>query len=64
MGAEQGKAGLLKIVAVEEVVCVERDDASGVGVGNVDARLTDGAKVEAVGVDELNDEDAEEVLIG
>jgi hypothetical protein len=42
---------------------VEGDEAFAVGVGDVDAGFLDGAEVEAVGVDELDDEDAEEVLV-
>lgn len=63
MLAKRGEAGLFEVVAVEEVVGVERDKAFGVGMGDVDAGLANGAKVEGVGVDELDDENAEEVLV-
>jgi hypothetical protein len=53
--AEGLEAGLFEVVAVEEVVGVEGDEAFGVGVGDVDAGLFDGAEVEGLGVDELDD---------
>ena len=62
-GAEGGEAGLLELVTVEEVVGVEGDDAPAIGVGDVDAGLLDGAGVKGVGINELDDEDAEEVLV-
>ena len=61
--AEGFEAGLFEGVAVEHVVGVEGDEALGVGVGDVDAGFFDGAEVEGLGVDELDDEDAEEVVV-
>ena len=54
---------LFLIVAVKHVEGVEGDDAA-VGVGDVDAGFFDGADVEIVGVEELHDDDAEDLVIG
>ncbi len=61
--AEGFEAGLFEGVAVEHVVGVEGDEALGVGVGDVDAGFLDGAEIEGLGVDELDDEDAEEIVV-
>jgi hypothetical protein len=61
--AKRGKTSLFETVAVEHVVGVERDEALTVGMGDVDASLLDAPQVEALSVDELHDEDAEEVVI-
>jgi hypothetical protein len=52
---------LLEVVAIEEVVGVEGNETLRVGVRDVDAGLLDRAEIEALRVDELHDEDAEEV---
>src|SRR4051812_43654013 len=52
----------LELVAVEQVVGVEGNHPP-VGMDDVDARLLHRAHVERVGVDELHDQDAEEVLV-
>src|SRR5258707_1073628 len=57
------EAGFFESVAVEHVVGVEGDEALAVRVGDVDAGLFDAAEVEGLGVDELDDEDAEEVVV-
>jgi hypothetical protein len=54
---------LLEVVAVEHVVRVEGDEASRIGVGDVDAGLLDRAEIEALRIDELHDEDTEEVFV-
>jgi hypothetical protein len=51
------------MVAVEEVVGVEGDQAS-VGVGYVDAGFLYAADVEGVGVYELHDDYSEDVFVG
>ncbi len=61
--AQRGEARLLQVVAVEEVVGVEGDEAA-VGMDDVDAGFLDAADVEGVGVDELHDDDAENVFVG
>ena len=63
MFAEGFEAGLFEGVAIEHVVGVEGDEALAVGVGDVDAGFLDGAEVEGLGVDELDDEDAEEIVV-
>ena len=63
MVAEGFQAGFFEGVAVEQVVGVEGDEALAVGVGDVDAGFFDAAEVEGLGVDELDDEDAEEVVV-
>jgi hypothetical protein len=50
------------VVAVEEVVGVEGDETA-IGMGDVDASFFDGADVEGMGVEELDDEDAENIFI-
>src|ERR1700691_2659291 len=50
------------MVAVEEVVGVEGDEAA-VGVDDVDTGFLYAADVEGVGVDELHDDDAEDVFV-
>ena len=57
--AKWAKAGLFEGIAIEHVVCVEGDETFTVRVGNVDAGLLDRAEIEGLGVDELDDEDAE-----
>lgn len=54
---------MFESVTIEHVVCVKRDEAFTVRVGNVDAGLFDRAKIEGLGVDELDDEDAEEIVV-
>ena len=54
---------MFQMVAVEEVVGVEGDEAA-VGMDDVDAGFLDAADVEGVGVDELHDDDAEDVFVG
>ena len=61
--AQRGQARLLQVVAVEEVVGVEGDEAA-VGVDYVDAGFLDAAYVEGVGIDELHDDDAENIFVG
>ena len=61
--AQRSEAGLFQMVAVEEVVGVEGDEAA-VGMDDVDAGFLDAADVEGVGVDELHDDDAEDVVVG
>jgi hypothetical protein len=61
--AKWAKTGLFQGVAIEHVVCVEGDEAFTVRVGNVDAGLLDRAEIEGLGVDELDDEDAEEIVV-
>jgi hypothetical protein len=61
--AQRHKARLLEVVAIEHVVGVEGNEAFAIGVGDVDAGLLDGAKIEGLGVDELDDEDTEEILV-
>src|ERR1700722_13155723 len=51
------------MVAVEEVVGVEGDEAS-VGVDDVDAGFLDAANIEGVGVEELHDDYPEDVFVG
>ena len=53
---------MFEVVAVEEVVGVEGDEAS-VGVGYVDAGFFHAADVEGVGVYELHDDYAEDVFV-
>jgi hypothetical protein len=54
---------LFQVVAVEEVVGIEGDQAS-VGMGYVDAGFFDAADVEGMGVYELHDDYAEDVFVG
>ena len=61
--AERGQARCFQVVAVEEVVGVEGDQAA-VGVDYVDAGFLDAADIEGVGVDELHDDDAEDIFVG
>ena len=61
--AKRIQACRFEVIAIEHVVGVERDEALAVGVGDVDAGLLDGAEVEGLGVDELDDEDAEEIFV-
>jgi hypothetical protein len=63
IAAKWGQAGLFEIIAVEEIVSVEGDQAA-VGVNDMDAGFLDAADVEGVGVDELHDDDAENVFVG
>ena len=50
------------MVAIEEVVGVERDEAA-IGMGDVDAGFFDRTDLEGMGVEELHDEDAENIFI-
>src|ERR1700679_2432804 len=61
--AKWPQSGLFLGVAVEHVVGVEGDKAFTVGVGDVDAGLLDGTEIEGLRVDELDDEDAEEIVV-
>ena len=61
--AEGFEAGFFEGVAVEHVVGVEGDETLAVGVGDVDAGFFDAAEIEGLGVDELDDEDAEEIVV-
>jgi Glu-tRNA(Gln) amidotransferase subunit E-like FAD-binding protein len=54
---------LFESVAIKHVVRVEGDESLSVGVGDVDAGLLDGAQVECLGVDELDDENAKEIVV-
>ncbi|HZQ42208.1 MAG TPA: hypothetical protein VFA99_03110 [Acidobacteriaceae bacterium] len=57
---------MFEVVAVEEVVGVEGDETLRVGVGDVDAGLLDGAKVEGLGVESANGggDDPPPVVVG
>src|SRR5664279_3703731 len=57
-----GQASVLKLIAVKEVVIIEGDKTV-VGVHNVHAGLLDGAHVERVGVDELHDDHAKDIIV-
>ena len=57
--AKWAKAGLFEGIPIEHVVGVKGDETFTVRVGNVDAGLLDRAEIEGLGVDELDDEDAE-----
>ncbi len=59
---QSGKTRAFEIVAIEEVVSIEGNKAT-VGMDDVNAGLLDAANVEGVGVEELNDEDAENILV-
>ena len=61
--AEGFEAGLFEGVAVEHIVGVEGDEALAVGMGDVDAGFFDAAQVEGLGVDELDDQDAEKIVV-
>ncbi len=63
MFAEGGQAGCFEVAAVEHVEGVEGDEALAVWMRDVDAGFFDAADVEGFGIDELNDEDAEEILV-
>src|SRR5687767_7977163 len=56
--AQRCQYPFLQVVAIEEVVGIEGDEAA-VGVDDVHARLLDRAHVERIGVDELHDQHAE-----
>lgn len=60
--AESGEAGVLEVIAVEEVVGVERDEAA-IGVDDVDTGFFDGADVEGVRIEEMDDEHTENILV-
>lgn len=53
---------MLEIVAVEEIVSVKGYETT-VGMDDVDARLFDGADIEGVGIEEMDDEDAKNILV-
>src|SRR5271166_3478505 len=61
--SQGGETCLFQVVAVEKVVGVEGDEAA-IGVNDVDAGFLDAADVEGVGVNELHDDDAEDVVVG
>src|ERR1700743_3174772 len=61
--AKRGKTSLFEIVTVEHVVGVEGDEALAVWVSDVDTGLFDATEVEGLGVNELDDKDAEEVVV-
>jgi hypothetical protein len=61
--AKRPQSSLFQRVAIEHIVSVERDETFTVGVGDVDAGLLDGTEIEGLRVDELNDEDAEEIVV-
>jgi hypothetical protein len=57
------EAGLLEGVAVKHVVGIKRDKTLAVGMSDVNAGFLDTSEIEGLGVDELDDEDAEEVFV-
>jgi hypothetical protein len=61
--AKWAKASVFEVIAIEHVVCVERDEAFTVWMGNVDTGLLNRAEIEGLSVDELNDENAEEIVV-
>src|SRR5882724_8863344 len=61
--AQWCKACLFELIAVEHIVGIEGYQAFRIGMCDVNAGLLDGAQVEALRIDELHDQDAEEVLI-
>ena len=61
--AEGGQARGFEVAAVEHVEGVEGDEALAIWMRDVNAGLLDTAYVEGFGVDELDDEDAEEVFV-
>ena len=61
-GPEGSQAGLFEVVAVEEVIGVEGDEAA-IGMGDVDTGFFDRADIEGMGVEELDDEDAKNIFV-
>ena len=54
---------MFEVIAIEHVVCVKRDEAFTVRVGDVDTGLLDGAEIKGLSVDELDDEDSKEIVV-
>ncbi len=53
---------MLEVITVEEVVSVERDEAA-IGVDDVDAGFFDGANVEGVSIEKMDDEHTENIFV-
>lgn len=53
---------MLEVIAVEQVVGVERDEAA-IGVDDVDAGFFDGADVEGVSIEKMDDEHTENIFV-
>ena len=54
---------MFETITIEHVVCVKRDEAFTVRVGDVDTGLLDRAEIKGLGVDELDDKDSEEIVV-
>lgn len=54
---------MFEVITIEHVVCVKRDEAFSVRVGDVDTGLLDRAEIKGLGVDELDDENAKEIAV-
>ena len=54
---------MFEVITIEHVVCVKRDEAFSVRVGDVDTGLLDRAEVKGLSVDELDDEDSKEIVV-
>jgi hypothetical protein len=60
--AKWRQSRLLKTIAVEEIVSVERNEAP-IWMNDVHASFLYTAHVEGVGIDELHDDDAEHIFV-
>ena len=61
-GSQRSEASAFEIVAIEEVVGVKRDETA-IGVNNMDARSFDGANVESIGIQKMDNEYAENIFV-
>src|SRR5690348_429617 len=61
--AQECKASALKLITIEQVERIKRYQPLAVGMSDMDTSLANGSEIEAVGINELNDQHTEEVLI-
>jgi hypothetical protein len=59
---QRAKPRFLKVVAIKQIICIERDQ-SAIGMHNVNACFLYGPDVERVSIQELNDKHSKYVVV-